>query len=222
MWDSEVPIAIPVIPIRYYVFKPLTAFLNSQPDALNPPFGDNLVAVLYTNEALRQRAGAIIRQAGFRLQLKPADNELAHCQGCEGRALQLSVDQRLGDAAPGRVFAGSAGNQSTTPRCCWMSPNRTPSRSTRSYFAERIALDPSATSSSSRHIIRMCCPPLWKRHQMAELNVFVTNHGGLRDEAQAGAGPEVCRSCLEFDSDAFFNLGKLVDRMRLFLECKPG
>ena len=74
-WSGGVS-GMPQASIRHYVFKPLTVFPNGQPGPLNPPFGDNLVAVLYTNEALRQRAGALIRQAGFRLQLKPAENEL--------------------------------------------------------------------------------------------------------------------------------------------------
>ncbi len=62
--------------IRYYLFKPLTVFPNRQPGLLNPPFGDNLVAVLYTNEVLRQRVGEVFREKGFRLQLRPGENEL--------------------------------------------------------------------------------------------------------------------------------------------------
>src|SRR5438093_5033627 len=45
----------PKVPIHYYAFKPLVSFPNPQPGVLNPPFGDNLVAVLYSNEELRQK-----------------------------------------------------------------------------------------------------------------------------------------------------------------------
>ena len=62
--------------IRFYAFKPQATFPNPKPGILNPPFGDNLVAVLYSNEDLRQRIGATIRAQGFRLQLKPTESEL--------------------------------------------------------------------------------------------------------------------------------------------------
>lgn len=66
----------PNTPLRYYRFKPLDPFPNAQPGPLNPPFGDNLVAVLLSNEELHQRIRTLIRSSGFRLQVKPADNEL--------------------------------------------------------------------------------------------------------------------------------------------------
>lgn len=198
---------LPDTTIRYYIFKPLTAFPNGQPGVLNPPFGDNLVAILYSNESLRQRIGAMVRAKGFRLQLKPTDNELLIAKDVEDELYSYpwtSVSETLRRVA--FFMAALETNRDSTLLLDEPETNTFPFYT--KYLAERIALDETNQFFITTHNPYLLSSVVEKTPK-DKLAIFVT-----RMEKFATAIKQVPEKnlpeLLELDSDAFFNLDRLV------------
>ncbi len=64
--------------VRHYRYRPLsrTEFTKEHFGHLIPPFGANLPTLLYTNKAVRDSISAFFKSKGFRLELRPQDNEI--------------------------------------------------------------------------------------------------------------------------------------------------
>ncbi len=199
---------LPETKIRYYLFKPLTAFPNGQPGVLNPPFGDNLVAILYSNESLRQRIGAIVRAKGFRLQLKPTENELLIAKDVEDELYSYpwtSVSETLRRVA--FFMAALETNRNSTLLLDEPETNTFPFYT--KYLAERIALDETNQFFITTHNPYLLSSIVEKTPK-DKLAVFVTRMEKF--ETTVKPVPEKnLPELLELDSDAFFNLDRLVE-----------
>lgn len=195
-------------PIRYYFFKPLSIFANQQPGVLNPPFGDNLVAVLYSNEGLRQRIGAVIRAKGFRLQLKPTEHELLIAKDVDDELYSYpwtSVSETLRRVA--FFMAVIETNKDAVLLLDEPETNIFPFYT--KYLAERIALDESNQFFITTHNPYMLSSIVQKT-QPKDLSVFVVRMDKF--ETTLAKIPESrLPELLELDADAFFNLDRLVE-----------
>lgn len=56
---------------RTYIFKKLKEFKQNYRPFLNPPFGENIPSLLISNKRYKELIGAIFREKGFRLMIKP-------------------------------------------------------------------------------------------------------------------------------------------------------
>jgi AAA15 family ATPase/GTPase len=197
----------PKTPLRYYRFKPLDLFPNGQPGTLNPPFGDNLVAVLYSNEELRQKIGSLIRSKGFRLQLKPTDNELLIAKDVNDELYSYpwkSVSETLRRVIFLMVVLET--NQKATLLLDEPESNTFPFYT--KYLAERIALDESNQFFLTTHNPYLLSS-IVEKAPPKDLAVFVTRMEKF--ETKLAQIPDTrLPELLELDSDAFFNLDKLV------------
>jgi len=197
----------PVTPIRYYIFKPLTVFQNGQPGVLNPPFGDNLVAVLYSNESLRQRIGAVIKAKGFRLQLKPTENELLIAKDVEDELYSYpwtSVSETLRRVA--FFMAALETNRDST--LLFDEPETSTFPFYTKYLAERIALDETNQFFMTTHNPYVLSSVVEKT-PTDKLAVFVTRMEKFATTVKKVPDKKL-PELLELDSDAFFNLDRLV------------
>ncbi|OQP49336.1 hypothetical protein A4H97_28775 [Niastella yeongjuensis] len=61
---------------RTYIFKRLLNFEINYRPFLNPPFGDNIPSILQSNRDWKQMVSEFFRTKGFRLVLKPTENEI--------------------------------------------------------------------------------------------------------------------------------------------------
>lgn len=61
---------------RTYTFKRLRHFQNSYTPYLNPPFGDNIPALLLSNKEYKELVSNLFKEKGFRLMLKPAEGDI--------------------------------------------------------------------------------------------------------------------------------------------------
>ncbi len=199
---------LPQTSIRHYVFKPLMSFPNGQPGLLNPPFGDNLVAVLYTNEVLRQRVGAVIRSKGFRLQLKPTENELLIAKDVNDELYSYpwaTVSETLRRV----VFLMAALETNREATLVLDEPESNTFPFYTKYLAERIAL-----GDQNQYFITTHNPYLLssvaEKTPVKDLNVFVTTMEKFETKLKR-VPDEKLGELLELDSDAFFNLDHLVE-----------
>ncbi len=71
-------------PIRKYDFKHLADYSNKFPSFLLPPFGDNLLSILYQNKTLFKEVGSFFGKYGFKLGIDLDENKLK---------IQKSIDE---------------------------------------------------------------------------------------------------------------------------------
>lgn len=195
-------------PIRYFCFKPAPSFPNDQPSPLNPPFGDNLVAVLYTNEPLRKRIGEMIRAKGFRLQLKPTEHELLIAKDVDDELYSYpwtSVSETVRRVA--FLMAALETNQGNTLLLDEPEANTFPFYT--KYVAERIVLDESNQFFITTHNPYLLSSVVEKT-PAKDLAVFVTRMEKFETKLKQIPQKNI-PELLELDADAFFNLDRLVD-----------
>ncbi len=63
-------------PFRYYQFKRLSKFQLGYQPHLAAPFGENLPSLLLSNEEYRKWVSDFFQSKGFRLTLRPSENEI--------------------------------------------------------------------------------------------------------------------------------------------------
>ena len=62
--------------IRFYKTPATGPFRDSDSQHLVPPFGSNLIALLVTNRELREIVGLLFKSIGYRLWLRPHENQI--------------------------------------------------------------------------------------------------------------------------------------------------
>ena len=204
-WEGGPP--IPRFPIQFYQFKPSTAFTNNQPGALNPPFGDNLVAILYSNESLRQLVGLIFRSKGFRLQLKPVENELMLTKDVNDELYSYpwtSVSETLRRIV--FYMAVLETNRDSTLLLDEPEANTFPFYT--KYLAERIALDETNQFFITTHNPYLLAS-IVEKTPVKDLAVFVTYMENFQTKVRKMSEEQLSK-ILDLSSDVFFNLEKLL------------
>lgn len=62
--------------MKYYRFKPLISFKSQKFEFLIPPFGTNLMTIIQSNPELREMFGSLLEPYGFKLMIRPQQNEI--------------------------------------------------------------------------------------------------------------------------------------------------
>ena len=70
------------LPVRFYKYKPYKDYPNPRLLFLNPPFGDNLFEIMFTEENVRNFASEIFSNYGYRLILRT-----------ESKKIELLIDE---------------------------------------------------------------------------------------------------------------------------------
>ncbi|HTV40912.1 MAG TPA: AAA family ATPase [Candidatus Sulfotelmatobacter sp.] len=198
----------PKTPLRYYKFKPFDPFPGREPGALNPPFGDNLAALLYTNESLRKKIGALFKEKGFRLQLKPTENELLIAKDVGDELYSypwVAVSETLQRVA--FYMAALETNQNAALLLDEPETNTFPFYTT--YLAERIALDTSNQFFLTTHNPYVLGSIVGKT-PVKDLAVFIVSMENYATKLKA-VSPEGLSKILDYGPDAFLNLDKLAE-----------
>jgi len=63
-------------PVKVYLYKKVRRWGEEWLPYLNPPFGENMLHMLQTNEACRQIIGDILRSIGYQLPVHPVSNDI--------------------------------------------------------------------------------------------------------------------------------------------------
>jgi len=193
--------------VLYFRYVSLPRFQNQQAGALNPPFGDNLVAVLYANKELRQRVGAIFRSKGFRLEIRPVDSELLIAKE-KGDELYSFPYESISETWRRIVFfmAVLETNQNSVLLLDEPEANTFPFYT--KYLAERIALDETNQFFITTHNPYLLGSILAKA-PADQVAVFVTYMENFETKLKPITG-ERLTEVVDLSSDVFFNLEKLL------------
>ena len=195
-------------PVRFYRFSPLETFPNGQPGVLNPPFGDNLVAVLYANEELRKRIGSVVRSQGFRLQLKPGENEMLIAKDVNDELYSYPW-KTVSETIRRVVFFMAVLETNQKMTLLFDEPEANTFPFYTKYLAERIALDETNQFFITTHNPYLLSSIVEKTPK-DKLAVFVTRLENYETTVKR-VPEENLPELLELDTDAFFNLNRLVN-----------
>lgn len=194
--------------VRYYRFKTVPQFMRHEYGVLLPPFGENLAAVIYTNKELRRQVSDLFRSREFRLEIKPVEMELM---------LAKSIDDELYSFPYGSisetwrriVFFMAVLETNKNAVLLLDEPEAQTFPFYTKYLAERIALDETNQFFLTTHNPYLLSS-IVEKTLMKDLAVFVTRMENFETKLKQIPDKNL-PELLELDSDAFFNLDRLVD-----------
>ncbi|MBU6408838.1 MAG: AAA family ATPase [Verrucomicrobia bacterium] len=194
--------------VRLYKFKEKQQLNLSEFGSLTPPFGRNLVSILYTNKELREMVADLFRTRNFRLEIRPTP-------------MEIWLTKVVGDIA--YSFTYEAASETWRRIIFYMAVLETNKDSTilldepeantfpfyTKYLAERIALDESNQFFITTHNPYLLSSIVEKTPQET-LAVFVArmdNFATTLKPVSAGGLSKI----LDYGPDAFLNLDKLTE-----------
>jgi hypothetical protein len=66
----------PLSAIKYYSYQEFSEYNDLTTDALKPPFGENLVALIQAHKPFRKKVSDILKAEGYRLLIKPHGKQI--------------------------------------------------------------------------------------------------------------------------------------------------
>ena len=191
--------------VRFYRYQAVRkGNWNNSPSAfLIPPYGANLPNLLYTNKALRESISAFFKSKGFRLELRPQDNEILMSKEVDDVLYSFPFGS-ISETMKRIVFYKAALESNKDAALVLDEPEANTFPFYTKYLAERIALDTSNQFFLSTHNPYVLMSIIEKTPQ-AELAVYATRMRNYRTEVRL-LTPENCAEALELGMDLFLNL----------------
>ncbi|HYR58821.1 MAG TPA: AAA family ATPase [Chthoniobacteraceae bacterium] len=192
-------------PLRFYRYR---ALQKGQWDSgnygrLQPPYGSNLPTLLYTSKGLRESISSFFKSKGFRLELRPQDNEILMSKEVDDVLYSFPFES-ISETMRRIVFYKAALESNKDAVLVLDEPEANTFPFYTKYLAERIALDTSNQFFLSTHNPYVLMSIIEKTSQ-SDLAVYVTRMSNYRTEMHL-LGPEQCASALELGMDLFLNL----------------
>jgi AAA15 family ATPase/GTPase len=194
--------------VRLYRFKENIQLNFPEYGSLTPPFGQNLVSILYTNKSLRRRVSDLFRTRDFRLEIKPVEMQLSLAKAIDDEFYSFPYDS-ISETWRRMVFymALLETNQHATLLLDEPETNTFPFYT--AYLAERIALDESNQFILTTHNPYILGSIVGKV-PVKDLAVFVTTMEDFATKIKQVSVAGLSK-ILDYGPDAFLNLDKLVE-----------
>lgn len=193
--------------VRYYRFKENVQLNFPEYGVLTPPFGQNLVSILYSNKNLRRRVSDLFRARDFRLEIRPVEMQLLLAKSIDDDLFSFPYDS-ISETWRRIVFymAVLETNQNATLLLDEPETNTFPFYT--AYLAERIALDQSNQFFLTTHNPYILSSIVGKT-PVKDLAVFVTFMENFATKIKQVSVNGLSK-ILDYGPDAFLNLDKLV------------
>jgi predicted ATPase len=172
---------------------------------LSPPFGANLPNLLYTDKKVRDSISAFFRSKGYRLELRPQDNEILMSQEVDDVLYSFPFES-ISETMRRIVFYKAALESNTDAILVFDEPESNTFPFYTKYLAERIALDTSNQFFLTTHNPYVLMSIIEKTPQ-PNLAVFVTRMVNYRTEVRL-MDQQACEEALDLGMDLFLNLDR--------------
>jgi hypothetical protein len=194
--------------IKYYRYKPGGTTTTQAPGVFQPPFGANLTSILYTNKGLRSRVHDLFRSRGFRLEIRPVENELRIAKEVDDELFSFPYES-ISETWRRLVFymAVLETNQNSTLLLDEPEANTFPFYT--AYLAERMALDETNQFFVTTHNPYVLGSIVGKT-PVKDLAVFVATMENFCTTVKP-ASVDGLSKILDYGPDAFLNLDKIVE-----------
>jgi hypothetical protein len=196
------------LPFKFYQFAVKYNFPDWQADFLQPPRGDNLMQILFTNKNLRKSAADLFGEFGLRIVLKPQEYKIE---------VQKEVDEVIvafpyslaSDTLQRVVFHSAAIETNKDSILIFEEPEAHAFPYYTKFLAERIALDNSNQYFIATHNPYFLLSVLEKAPK-DDLRIFITYLRNYQTEVRAITEDEM-PEILDLDASVFFNLDRFLE-----------
>jgi hypothetical protein len=191
------------LPFKFYQFAVKYNFPDWQADFLQPPRGDNLMQILFTNKNLRKSVADLFGEFGLRIVLKPQEYKIE---------IQKEVDEVIvafpyslvSDTLQRVVFHSAAIETNKDSILIFEEPEAHAFPYYTKFLAERIALD-----NSNQYFIATHNPYFFlsvlEKTPKDDLGIFITYLQNYQTEVRTVTAAEM-PEILDLDASVFFNL----------------
>lgn len=194
--------------VRFYRFKENTQLNFPDYGTLTPPFGQNLVSILYTDKNLRRRVSDLFKLRGFRLEIKPVETQLSLAKSIDDELYSFPYES-ISETWRRIVFYMAVLETNRNATILLDEPETNTFPFYTAYLAERIALDESNQFFLTTHNPYILGSIVSKTPEK-DLAVFVATMENFRTKLKP-VPPNGFSKILDYGPDAFLNLDKLVE-----------
>jgi hypothetical protein len=191
---------------RYYQFASVVQMQSGRPPQygyLQPPFGENLPALLYSNKPFRESISAMFRSKGFRLEVRPQESEILMSKEIND-VLYSYPFEAISQTLQRIVFFRAALETNRDAVLILDEPESNTFPFYTKYLAERISLDTNNQFFLTSHNPYVLTS-LIEKTPATELAVFITRMPKYRTEFLL-MSPEQLREMLDLTMDVFMDL----------------
>jgi AAA15 family ATPase/GTPase len=189
---------------RYYQFpfqRRVTA--PSQYGSLQPPYGENLPAVLYSDKTFRESVSALFRSMDFRLEVRPQTSEILISKDVNGILYSYRFEA-ISETLQRIVFYKAAFETNRNAVLILDEPETNTFPFYTKYLAERIALDTHNQFFLTTHNPYVLTA-LIEKTAKEDIAVFVTRMRNYRTEFHLASDKQLSEM-LDLTMDVFLNL----------------
>jgi energy-coupling factor transporter ATP-binding protein EcfA2 len=193
-------------PVRYYMYREGSFQKGVQQyGTLEPPNGNNLPALLYSNKAFRESVSALFRSKGFRLEIRPEQSEILISKEVDD-ILYSYPFEAISETLRRIVFYKAVLETNQDSVLVLDEPEANTFPFYTKYLAERIALDDSNQFFISTHNPYVLMSIIEKTPK-SDLAVHVARMKNYRTELRLLSDQEL-EEALDLGMDLFLNLDR--------------
>ncbi|WP_290796262.1 AAA family ATPase [Flavihumibacter sp. UBA7668] len=193
---------------RTYQFKRLERFENGYLPFLSPPFGENIPILLQSNSIWKQMVSEFIRSKGFRLVIKPTENEIEIAKDVNEELYSFPY-QTISETMQRYIFLLLAVETNENSIMVLDEPEANMFPFFVKEFAERIELNQSNQYFISTHNPYLL-GSLLEKTKKEDIAVFVTKMNDFKTTAKP-CNEEQIQELISSEGGAFFSLNNIMD-----------
>jgi AAA15 family ATPase/GTPase len=194
-------------PFRTYHFKRLSKFNINYRPFLNPPFGENIPNLLQSNRIWKQRISDFFRSKGFRLIVKPIENEIEMAKEINDELYSFPY-QIISETMQRFVFLMLALESNEDSILVLDEPESNMFPFFVKEFAERIS-----DNTSNQFFIATHNPyllgSLLEKTPLLDISVFITSMKNYETVVEKCTDEQI-EELISFGSGSFFNLDNIL------------
>ncbi|MCP5052268.1 MAG: AAA family ATPase [bacterium] len=198
---------------KFYKFKTLEKYTLSNDSFLLPPFGENLLSLLKSNEELQEISSGIFQPLGYKLWLRPHEGKIDIVQGSNGNgdhAMEVVISHPyslISDTFQRLVFYLAAIETNKDSFLILEEPEVKSFPFYSKFLAERIALD----QNRNQYFLSTHNPyfllSLIEKSKIPDIGVFITYTEHYQTKIRE-LEPNELSEILEHGIDVFFNVSR--------------
>ncbi len=193
---------------KFYEYKRLKNFQSFGFSFLKSPFGENLPQLLVSNNKLKKWVSDFLRSKGYRLQLKPVENEILISKEVNDELYSYSY-HTISETLQRVIFIYTAIETNKDATLLFDEPEANTFPFYTKFIAELIGL-----SEQNQFFITTHNPYLLtnliQKTPASELNLCITEMNNYQTIVHR-LNAEQIEKVIEYDVDVFYNLDRIID-----------
>lgn len=194
---------------KFYRYSPILDFKNQKSDFLQPPDGDNLLAIIMTNKRIKRLVRELFGKFGYRINLRPPEGKIEVAKETEDILVSFPYSV-ASDTLQRLVFHLAAIYSNKDSILTFEEPEAHAFPFYMKYLAERIALD----KSKNQYFIATHNPyfltAILEKTLSRDVAIFVTYLENYETKVRPLTRKQK-EEILEMGSDVFFNIRRFLD-----------